>query len=618
MKYESKINDDEKNALVRILEHVKSVWEGNEGIPAYFTIHDHTHSEGVVRAIDKLLPIDKFEPKEIFYIIASALLHDIGMIPDLQGLEPVTSENARIHHHLRTEQYILKKYKDIGIKKYDDAIIIGKICRYHRRKEDIRQCTPIHHEIRIQLLASYLRLADSIHINRERARENLFKIFIDTGIPVTSKFHWIRSYCTEEVCPNCNKNSIEIKLYAKKDDVDGIEMICKSIEDDIKSEIFKIKDVLIAHNMPHYSNVYTSYGLGTPPHQKIYIKQAINNLQLEHYPSATDVANSLIGTLLFISDRENSEFNSIEAYRNIKIDQCNLISAILKDRKSHVLLKLICDIVTNSADLDERTIGNQEARQKLDRLNANISNLGSYRNERLKKINGYAKAILADYGSILLFGHSKLVTNALSEMNDKIRDETQIYICEGRNVAEYNDSNEMIYCDGLEYYRQVSKIGYKKVKLIPDIIVGSLMDHKRISKVIFGANGVDSSSGDFFHTAGHGTIIQLANSHRIPVYVIVDSLKFGNIKDPNNNNRKTKWIAPDERIYPEFPELNSENSCNPREDKIENHKIDALVTDYGIIPPSQLSERIKSGFIKTGDNLFKETAKQGISQIIVE
>jgi translation initiation factor 2B subunit (eIF-2B alpha/beta/delta family) len=364
------------------------------------------------------------------------------------------------------------------------------------------------------------------------------------------------------------------------------------------------------------------YGNGLDTKKRIYLSQVINNLQLEAYPSATDVANSFINTILFISDSKNFLKNCREAYRNIQIDQIKMVKKIMKARPSHYLVRRIYKIVRDDIKANPSKLTDKEIQIKLNKLHQDIANIKKYRAERLKKLYQDGKSLFADPGAILLFGHSKLVVNVLKGVDEKIKNKTDIYICEGKNVCQYNDMNDLRYCDGIEYAKNIKEAGYDNINLIPDILVENLMKRRIIKKVAFGANGVDYESGNFYHTAGHGTIAQLAKINAIPVYVIVDSLKIGNVKKyyKDNTIRETKWIAGYEKSYPELKieldnpredELEKDKASiikrsvkkdlafriklfNPREDEIEQDKVSLLITDFGIFPPCQLKDRIRA------------------------
>ena len=139
-----------------------------------YTKHDIEHSERVIDYLDLIIPDSlkkELDTYEIFFLLASAYLHDIGMIRFPED-EDTDSELIREMHHLRSEKFIVENYKDLSIEDEHQARIIGKICRGHR-KEDLRsfriETYKIGHTINVPLLAALLRIADELDITFERA-----------------------------------------------------------------------------------------------------------------------------------------------------------------------------------------------------------------------------------------------------------------------------------------------------------------------------------------------------------------------------------------------------------------------------------------------------------------
>lgn len=150
-----------------------------------YTPHDIKHSENILSNLGIIIPdplkeiLDEYE---IYFLIASAYLHDIGMRrdPTLEGGSP---EEIRAEHHLRSETFILKNYSKLGIEDIHQAKIIGIICKGHR-KEDLsnqRLFDPDYkyktgHTINTALLAAFLRLGDELDLTFERIPLGIYEI----------------------------------------------------------------------------------------------------------------------------------------------------------------------------------------------------------------------------------------------------------------------------------------------------------------------------------------------------------------------------------------------------------------------------------------------------------
>jgi hypothetical protein len=174
-----------------------------------YTIHDIRHSEKVLEILDEVVIPDSLKQKmgryEIFFLIASAYLHDIGMVdlPELrkkykEEFEKFTKEEKlkdreiskkevkrrfiRENHHLRSEEYIKEHFPDLDIENVHQARIIGRICKGHR-KEDLNDKNSfktdtytIGVEINVPMLSAFLRIADELHIEFERAPFIIYEV----------------------------------------------------------------------------------------------------------------------------------------------------------------------------------------------------------------------------------------------------------------------------------------------------------------------------------------------------------------------------------------------------------------------------------------------------------
>ena len=183
-----------------------------ETFPEY-TIHDIRHSEKVLEKLEVVIP-DSLKQEmnvyEVFFLMASAYLHDIGMVDLLELIEEdeeefkkfrefikkeklkepeISDEEAkrrfiREHHHIRSEKWIMKHYPKLGIKEEDEhqARIIRRICRGHRKedlssKEFDSQRAYGGEIINEPLLSAFLRIADELDLDFERAPLIIYESF---------------------------------------------------------------------------------------------------------------------------------------------------------------------------------------------------------------------------------------------------------------------------------------------------------------------------------------------------------------------------------------------------------------------------------------------------------
>ena len=107
-----------------------------------------------------------------------------------------------------------------------------------------------------------------------------------------------------------------------------------------------------------------------------------------------------------------------------------------------------------------------------------------------------------------------------------------------------------------------------------------------ITKVLFGANGIDEQTGEIAHGLGHLAIADMAQVYEIPIYVIAESMKIGYIGDIPATMREGPWYPTDLQ----FSCIKKSDSYNPREERVPFSKIRSILTEKGSYPPKQLNE----------------------------
>ncbi len=150
-----------------------------------YTPHDITHSKNILKILDIIIPDslkEKLDEYEIYFLIASAYLHDIGMRRDPTSSE-ISPDEIRAKHHLRSEEFIIGHFSKLGIEDKHQAEAIGRICRGHRKEdlsdEDIFSPELKYrtgHTISTPLLAAFLRLSDELDLTFERIPLGIYEI----------------------------------------------------------------------------------------------------------------------------------------------------------------------------------------------------------------------------------------------------------------------------------------------------------------------------------------------------------------------------------------------------------------------------------------------------------
>lgn len=166
-------------------EEIAPILEKITDLFTEYTKHDIEHSDKVIKLLDMLISDNlKSNLKEynLYFLLCAAILHDIGMtifdeefeeeeVLKLKNNPEELKEYIRDNHHVRSEKFIIRNYKNLHIQNEHQAYIIGKICRGHR-KEDLSQYDIdykyLESTINMPLLAAFLRIADELDITFER------------------------------------------------------------------------------------------------------------------------------------------------------------------------------------------------------------------------------------------------------------------------------------------------------------------------------------------------------------------------------------------------------------------------------------------------------------------
>ena len=212
------------------------------------------------------------------------------------------------------------------------------------------------------------------------------------------------------------------------------------------------------------------------------------------------------------------------------------------------------------------------------------------------KLNIY-KNFLTSEDRVLVYGYSSSVIMTLNALPVDVKNEITVYVCECSTKTKHRYNNRLIYCDGLKYFRELKKVGIRNVKYIVDLCASNLFSigeptdagrkFKRITKVLFGANGIDKTTREVAHGLGHLAIADMAASHHIPVFVITESMRIGDLVENPGHMREGPWYPTD--IW--FDVIDVSNSYNPREERVPcKDLITNIITEKGVYPDKSLEE----------------------------
>jgi hypothetical protein len=270
-----------------------------------YTLHDISHSENVIKNMWNFIPAEvkeKLKALEIYLLILSAYLHDVGMAVskdeedeilkseeflkfrdkherEVDLIEKYKDEGntraaefyekqifmdyIRVHHHERSYQYILNNYsgeEGLKIDNENHARVIAKICRAHRldvkdledKSEFDREYSMEGNFINLQFLAVCLRLGDTLDADSRRAPK-ILKEFIDPRNP-TSKEEWEKHLSVPEV--GITEEKIKINATCKSPRYQrGLLEFLRKVEKEREDIIRLLKDNPLEITGKYYLNL---------------------------------------------------------------------------------------------------------------------------------------------------------------------------------------------------------------------------------------------------------------------------------------------------------------------------------------------------------------------------
>jgi len=209
-KYESRLDI--------IKKHSETVWKKDTVHHKHYTLHGMDHYSAVISVLNKL--VDGIDPgseltiHEIFYLLASVYLHDMGMLilhpDDGEGAEVISAQRKRPYtkedlirdeHHLRSGKYVIEHAEKLNLD-HVEARCIKSICEGHRAVKldttdyDDKIIDNVY--IRVRLLAALLRFSDELDVSYKRAPKELRDV-LKEDMSDYSLLQWLKHYYTSGV-----------------------------------------------------------------------------------------------------------------------------------------------------------------------------------------------------------------------------------------------------------------------------------------------------------------------------------------------------------------------------------------------------------------------------------
>lgn len=384
---------------------------------AGYTPHGPEHMSRVEHILHRLIPnkeVENLKMCERFYLLASAWLHDVGMLRGINGdserdLSKYDDETIRKNHHKRAEKFIVNHFSRLDVDN-KDAQALGLLALFHRRSVPLMNCPnefPVANTtIRLRLLAAYLRLADSLDIDQSRSPSSEYAICISYNISVNSKLHWIKSRLVSGISIEPENHRIIVYFkqphdYAIKDEIkrmrlkeneipillNNLNHLRNLVIEDLNEELNSVKNTLVRGSISYFLEIKQRCS-------EVIIDDQIfpellllaNNYEMISHPSATRLMYIVLITtqrilqkhlspeiniydlsflekfckstqisceseLFFIDPiRCNQKYKALRNELNVFFEE--LRCEILENRKCHVGLKLLINKLSRSLSED--------------------------------------------------------------------------------------------------------------------------------------------------------------------------------------------------------------------------------------------------------------------------
>lgn len=568
--------DNSSKKLNSIRNSIEKLYEYNkksEGDLPYFTLHDTSHCRSVEDMLHKLIKDDKhecFTTREKYYLLVSAWVHDIGMLPYVaskvyKNEPPLDEYEVRKRHHFTSEQYIVNYWFELEIEEIDKEVI-GKLVRFHRRCEDINDCDEVvvvrNEMIRLRLLASYLRLADALDISVTRAPAEYYALCLAYNMSDDSKYHWIKSRLVVGVYPDEKNHIIRVTFkYPKEEYLSGyidyatakekLDKVSKMVVEDLRDELMSVMNVITKADISYYLDIEAVQSAVCYDEKMMNdLREIVVNYDIMGAPSDSKLLEFILGAIANIvgfslrKDAVPLKFESArqERYSAVKNKLMRFLDVIekrvIKNRPYPVGLINAIDEIRKYNKIDTEDKGDEwdSFIALVDKkYKDHLIDRGKIRDNSNKMFENIYGDKRGEKVVLLLYGFSELVTKSVCGLRDKlmgiyygaeflknnfklhysdleedVSDKIMIYVCECQPKTQTYFSDRVIYHDGSQYALHLRKYGFKNIVIIPDIMAAALVEKTSVDFLIIGANGL--SENYFIHSPGLSSIVKIVKA----------------------------------------------------------------------------------------------------------
>ena len=564
----------------------------------YFTPHDSSHCYSVEKIVKDLVEKSNvvLNDLEKFILLSAVWTHDLGMV-DVIATEHLPSANMderRERHDEISARHLKKHFKTIfditgeaktpedkdkqsSVQRYVNTI--NTISKYHRRKEDVNKCHKElfveNKEVRTRLLACFLRLGDTLHVDLSRYDKEFYDILQIGNFDRVARLHWLKSYVVSNIHIDNKKETIVLNMdlpeYKSMYNIDKNELeegygkLSSILKEDIYEDILDVNETFREYDLTCYTAVKPIINLisGYDEKDSAEILGIIDDIEIILSPNDSKVNKKAISSISSLCKVDFSEYGSsaYEAFRNYTKQLIEHLDKISNKRPCHVGLKTIV-VTMNDVFNDKFTTDLKEGEGDLDKIEAlqgiihdEIDKISKQREKWEEEVYDRCEEVLKDKKHIFVCAFSEVVSNFLNEYSKRDKDETfkdvvNIYVVEFGGKRRFLRNNVNEYNDGIFYSIHLKKMGFKKINLMPDTSLASCINYLKEEKIInsknsvvlLGANGIDEE-GNCGHSSGHLMVAIVAKHFKIPVKVISNKFKKGKIEWNLSELRRGNWLT---------------------------------------------------------------------------
>ena len=587
--------------LAGVIEHVVKHWADGPNTPAVARLiadHGPEHNARMVAVL-----CDNFERElrvldasELWLLLAAFWLQDIGLslLPDPKDGD-LFAERLKTYEVLSVD-HVRKHQSKLGLSDAETRVL-ANLCQHHRNRDRLRDVVigetggemPADRQ---KLALALLRLVSMMEVHQDRVVRpdrvtNLLPF--KNPIPADLESELIRNLFLVTIYRQGHTLCAEV-CYSRDFEQEMVFKLKERLQEELQGSLDLVSDSLVLYAKSVL--LWTKLEIGPAPEPGVleHLTHAVKVLLSSHSPNAALVIDSLIGLLEKHLDTDTIVMTTVASEVRSELAQFTSM------RSYHAQIANISeeiDAVLNNQRLDERE-KTHEMREIVQKYkDSKQKAYGVIRTEGAELLRQGA------HRDIFLFGLSQSVLEALQgfkTLHEALSLDTCVHLFECRSKSDHGPYGKLVYCDGVEYARQITRLGYKTVTVWPDgTVYRALRDSKAAGRkpvVLLGAEGIEAERepGDVLSTVGTMPVI-LAAEHlmEIPIFVFTEGGKLrAGLEE--KGERQNRWLFSEEKQAElELGDIIVRNAITER---VPSTLIKGILSEHGLRSPQQFVEAV--------------------------